>query len=254
VQDIHCHALVGTGRKYLRGPRGTGFLYVQSSSSYDNDDASIIMPHHVDHYSTPITTVPDPNQILLQQQQQTAQVPLQNVLEFAPRPGAKRFEFWESNISNKLGLGEAVRFARNVGLEKIAKDTQQRANYLCRHLTLQPTVHIHHAPPESGIVTFWVEHVDSAVLKQALWNDTHDERHPNSKDDDERRKDFAQFEVSVVPATSTPVDSSMTQVSDLLRASVSYTTTEEEIDLFYTRLKSLLILLGSGKHYQSNRS
>ena len=83
-----------TGRKYLRGPRGSGFLFVDSAT------ASIILPSHVDHECAPITRVPftypeNPNAIL----------------EYQFRGGAKRFGFYESSAAIKLGFGEAVRYA-----------------------------------------------------------------------------------------------------------------------------------------------
>jgi len=42
VNEIQCHGLVATGRKYLRGPRGTGFLYINKRI------VNQIWPHHVD--------------------------------------------------------------------------------------------------------------------------------------------------------------------------------------------------------------
>jgi len=237
VKRMQCHALVATGRKYLRAPRGTGFLYVSERV------VGALAPHHCDHYSTPIqhvpttaTTLVDPplhssSSSSIQEESSLPAQPIENMLEFAPRDGAKRFEFWESNIANKLGMGIAVQEATAMGLDVIAKATQQNALYLYEGLSKLsvadlttnrgPTLHLHHRP-ESGIVTFWVDGVESAVLKEHLWSDP------------------VKFEVSVVPATSTPIDSSTTKVPDLLRASVSYTTTSEEIDLFCVRLSEIL--------------
>jgi selenocysteine lyase/cysteine desulfurase len=48
------------------------------------------------------------------------------------------------------------------------------------------------------------------------------------------------FELSVVPAISTPMDSAKLKVPDLVRASVSYTNTEDEINAFSQSLASLL--------------
>jgi selenocysteine lyase/cysteine desulfurase len=48
------------------------------------------------------------------------------------------------------------------------------------------------------------------------------------------------FELSVVPATSTPLDSSRTSTPDLIRASISYTTTVEEIEYFCDELSKLV--------------
>lgn len=231
VQAMKCHGLVATGRKYLRGPRGTGFLYSSAPES--------LTPNHIDHYSTPIANVPKNNSnnvsLLLPQEA----LPLQDVVSFAPRKGARRFEFWESSIANRLGLGCAVEAALAMGLEQIAAIIQQRAEYLYHNLQQlqqqqqlnkdrhfrKDLIQLHHSP-ESGIVTFWVRGIESAILKCALWEG--DEQHG------------VKFEVSVVPATSTPIDSATTGVPDLLRASVSYTTTTQEIDLFCERIGSLI--------------
>jgi cysteine desulfurase / selenocysteine lyase len=35
VQKIRCHFLTGTGRKFLRAPRGSGFLYASSEALVD---------------------------------------------------------------------------------------------------------------------------------------------------------------------------------------------------------------------------
>jgi len=79
--------------------------------------------------------------------------------------------------------------------------------------------------PECGIVTFLVRGRESAEIKRLLWE-------PGALG--------VRFEVSVVPATSTPLDSARTQIADLLRASLHYTTTTEDIDLFCTKLSKIL--------------
>jgi cysteine desulfurase/selenocysteine lyase len=206
AQKIQCHALVATGRKYLRGPRGTGFLYVSSSILIH------LMPNHIDHYGVPITRVPasyEDGDIV------------QNVLEFAPREDAKRFEFWESSLANRLGLGEAVRYAIDVGTSKIEEDCGRLAKLLIAQLgQVQHIVVHHHSSTTCGIVTFYSTTVDSKTIKEKMLTEG--------------------FELSVVPATSTPLDSAKLKVPDLVRASVSYTNTEDEINAFSQSLASLL--------------
>ena len=258
VQQMQCDALVGTGRKYLRGPRGTGFLYV-ASRWCDNSNNQALVPHPCDHYAMPVQQVP----VLFQgnassyscetplKQQEQLQHPLQQVLFVAPRPGARRFEFWESSVANRLGLRVAVQELLDVGIDVVSELTQQRARYLYdkllwstqrQHSTVAvasaaTVLRLHH-PPESGIVTFWVDdnndnnnndvsrcgvRSSTTVWKERLW-------HGDSDDDDVR------FEVAVVPATSTPINSALTRVPNLLRVSVLHTTTTEELDLLCHRL------------------
>jgi len=87
VVEIGCDVLSGTGRKFLRGPRGTGFLYVRKGALDQID------PPFVDLHSATWTET--------------------NGFEFAA--GAKRFQNWESYVAGRVGLMEAVRYARKVG-------------------------------------------------------------------------------------------------------------------------------------------
>merc|ERR1712070_826553 len=212
VQKIHCDALVATGRKYLRGPRGTGFLYISNEILSQE-----IMPSHIDHYGCPVSEVPPQSLYQLGTQLQE-----NGVIDFAPREGAKRFEFWESSISSRLGLGEAVCVAMEKGLTEISCEIDYLSSFLRMQLEETiPDVHIHHQDTTTcGIVTFSCDNVDAGTIQTAM-----------SKEG---------FELSMVPATSTPLDSSSTNVPNLVRASVSYTTTAKDIEKLCESLASFI--------------
>ena len=91
VERIGCDLLSATGRKFLRGPRGTGFLYVRRAFI---DQSS--------HRSSTCTQRPGPPP-------DTYEI----------RPDARRFENWETNYAAKIGLGVAVDYALSWGLEAI---------------------------------------------------------------------------------------------------------------------------------------
>ena len=150
------------------------------------------------------------------------------------RDGAGRFEFWESNIANKLGLGEAVQYAMDsVGLVSIAKQCSYLSQTLRQRLKDIPKVSLHHGDDYNddddctkycGIVTFSVENVDPNQVKEYMWSGL----------------DSTRFTLSVVPATSTPLDSATSKVPILVRASVTYTNTVEEIDQFCQHLQDAI--------------
>ena len=97
----------------------------------------------------------------------------------------------------------------------------QRSDALQRGLAVLPGVRLHHGGSATcGIVAFWSDGVAAQSLADRLWEEG--------------------FELSVVPATSTPLDSARTGVPDLVRASVSYTTTEDEIRAFCGALAAFL--------------
>ena len=221
VHQVRCHGLVATGRKFLRGPRGTGFLYVP------HQVANQLRPHHMDHHGNPIMAVPASSTY---SSSKVAPLPVEDLIKICPKPGASRFEFYESNIANKLGLGEAIRYAiEDVGMDTIQSTTTTLAQDLHQRLQTIKTntekVHVHHAP-ESGIVTFYVPSVPSKKIKQRLW-DTDD-------------AGGIQFETSLVPATSTPLDSSQTGVTDMVRVSLTYTNTVKDLDVLCDKLESIL--------------
>ncbi|MEM9327891.1 MAG: aminotransferase class V-fold PLP-dependent enzyme [Bacteroidota bacterium] len=92
VAQIQCDFLSATGRKFLRGPRATGFLYV-SDRALDMG----LEPLFPDLQGADWTE-PDAYQI---------------------QPTARRFELWEWQYATMLGLREAVSYALNIGMENI---------------------------------------------------------------------------------------------------------------------------------------
>ncbi len=91
VAKLRCDFFSGTARKFLRGPRGIGFLYVSDRALKRGDFPLYIDMRGADWVSAD---------------------------SFAPAPDARRFETWEFAYSLVLGLGEAARYALAVGVER----------------------------------------------------------------------------------------------------------------------------------------
>ena len=141
VKKLHCDILSGTGRKYLRGPRGTGFLYVRS------DFLDQLDPPFVDLHSA--TWVSD------------------NQFEFAP--GAKRFENWESFVAGRVGLMRAVRYANAIGVDQIEDRVSSLGQGLRDQLTAVRNVAVHDLGLQKcGIVTLNKKGVSSKDMADQL--------------------------------------------------------------------------------------
>jgi selenocysteine lyase/cysteine desulfurase len=104
VGSLHCDFLSATARKFLRGPRGIGFLYVS-----DRVLATDMHPLYVDMRGANWT----------------------EANEFELFDGARRFENWEFPYALVLGFGEAARYALAVGLENAQARSWELARY-CR--------------------------------------------------------------------------------------------------------------------------
>ena len=91
VTEIGCDMLTGTGRKFLRGPRGTGFLWVRRDA------------------------LPGLDPFVVEIEAAT----WNGARGFRWHDGSRRFETWEKNVAGVLGLGSAVRQALALGLDAI---------------------------------------------------------------------------------------------------------------------------------------
>jgi len=183
VRRLGCHALAGTSRKYLRGPRGVGFLWV--ARDWIERLEPPLMEGHAAEWVEPD--------------------------RYVIRPDAKRFEVWESNVAARLGFGAAIEYAQALGLERIWTRVQALAETLRARLAAVSGVTVRDlGVVRGGIVSFTVRGVDAARVKAALR--------------------AASINVTVSPARGTLLDMRARGLPEVLRASVHYYNTDEEID------------------------
>jgi cysteine desulfurase / selenocysteine lyase len=141
VGEIGCDMLSATGRKFLRGPRGTGFLYVRRGL------VETLEPPLLDLHAA--EWQPDGS--------------------YRIRPDARRFENWECNVATKIGLGVAADYALDVGLEAIRNRVRALADELRMRLSALAGVTVHDLGEErSAIVTFAVDGHPTAKVVAAL--------------------------------------------------------------------------------------
>ncbi|MDP3507212.1 MAG: aminotransferase class V-fold PLP-dependent enzyme [Candidatus Melainabacteria bacterium] len=185
VDEIGCDLLSATGRKYLRGPRGTGFLYVRKSILEQLEPPFLDL--HAAEWSSRH--------------------------QYEMRPDARRFENWESNVAAKLGLGEAVEYALALGLNNIEERVSNLAEQLRTALSKIDGVTVQDlGERKCGIVTFTVDGLSAIEIKNFL----------------------ASKSINVAASTQngTRIDMENRGLADLVRASVHYYNTEEEIVQF----------------------
>ncbi|MFN2634004.1 MAG: aminotransferase class V-fold PLP-dependent enzyme [Thermoanaerobaculia bacterium] len=115
VEEIGCDFLSATCRKFLRGPRGSGFLYVS-----DRILAGKLEPLFLDMRGAEWTSADT----------------------YAPSPTATRFEDWEFPYAIVLGCAEAARYATIVGMDRVAARSPELGRRLRSRLAAIPGVRV----------------------------------------------------------------------------------------------------------------
>jgi cysteine desulfurase / selenocysteine lyase len=191
VGEIGCDILSATGRKFLRGPRGTGFLYVR------RELIERLEPPFLDLHAA----------------------------EWLPgggyevRADARRFENWESYCAGKVGLGVAVDYALEWGLEAIRNRVCSLAALLRERLGAVEGVAVHDLGRERcAIVSFSVAGREPEAVARAL--------------------SAERVNVSVSPGSASRLDLDARGLDALVRASVHYYNTEEELERMVELLRT----------------
>ncbi len=141
VQELNCDMLSATGRKYLRAPRGTGFLYVKDSVCRS------IEPVFLDLHAAQWTSD----------------------TEYLVREDARRFENWEQNFAGKLGLATAVRYLLDLGIKNVQKRVFGLAEQLRANLSTIDGITIGDVGEvKCGICTFYSNKISAPDLVKRL--------------------------------------------------------------------------------------
>lgn len=141
VKKIGCDFLSATGRKYMRGPRGTGFLYARTRST------SHIEPIFLDNHAARWT----------------------GDNEYTVIGDAKRFENWERYFAGVIGLKSAADQASEFGMEAVWARLRELAEGLRARLKPMKGITLTDLGTTKGaIVTFAANGADHTALKMAL--------------------------------------------------------------------------------------
>ena len=193
VAEIGCDILSGTGRKFLRGPRGTGLLYISEAMMEK------LVPPFLDQHAADLVSP----------------------TEFVMLPNARRFENWEQHFAGKAGLGVAIDYALDWGLDSIRDRIYGLSDRLRIELDALDGVETTDLGKEKcGIVTFRTEQADAGTIKKKL----HDDR----------------INVTVADGSGSLVSFQQRGITQAVRASVHYFNTDQEIDYFLDSLKKVL--------------
>lgn len=142
VNELKCDFLSATNRKFLRGPRGTGLLYVSDKALAQGLEPLFLDMRGADWIEKD---------------------------KYQPRDGAIRFEDWEFAYALVLGSSEAIKYCRHVGEERIWNRVKGLANYTRDQLSTIGGVRVLDRGPEVGaLVTFHAKDSDANFITQKM--------------------------------------------------------------------------------------
>jgi len=184
VAALGCDFLSATGRKFLRGPRGTGFLYIREALLDTTEPAMI------DHFGAPWVAAD----------------------RYELRDDARRFETWENAYALRAGLGAAVAYANDIGMEPIKERAWMLADGLRARLAALPGARVCDIGSEKcAIVSFTVEGLDDPRMIVASLR-------------------AEGIKIGTSDPDSTRLDSEARGLADVFRAAPHYYNTESELD------------------------
>ena len=207
VEAIGCDMLTVTGRKYLRGPRGTGFLYIRKSF-FDQ-----VEPTELNSFSASFV----------------------GINEYESRPDARRYERYEHSPALKMGLAAAIKYALDIGIDRINEHVNHLSQLLRKKLAEIPGVTVHDLGVEKcGIVTFAHETVDAGKISEILT--------------------LFNINTAVARPFSAPLDFDTRNLKDCVRPSLHYYNTVAEINVFCTKVDEIVTGKLDEKHRHHNHS
>ena len=142
VQQLRCDFLAATARKFLRGPRGVGFLYVSDRMLEGGS-----RPLYIDMRGA--DWIDDDRYVV--------------------RPDARRFENWEFAYALLLGLGAAARYAERVGIDDAGRYAAGLAARVREKLGALQGVHVlDRGPALCAIATVEIPNVAATTIVARL--------------------------------------------------------------------------------------
>lgn len=193
VAEIGCDFLATTGRKFIRGPRGTGFLYVSRRRIADLHPAVV-------EVGGAAWTQRD---------------------GYTLKEDARRFETWEASLALQLGLGRAIDYALELGIESIWERVRTLGEQLRQELAAIDGIRVRDLGlRKCGIVTFTAEGVSAEQLHRGL--------------------SAQAINVDISKPEDTRLDFEARSLEPMIRASVHYFNTEEEIARFCAAVAALI--------------
>lgn len=142
VQEIACDFLSATTRKFLRGPRGTGFLYL-SEKILTRGYSPLFLDLHSAFWSAED--------------------------QFEIRQDAKRFELWEKPYAFMLGAAKAAAYANEIGMQRIEIRVKELAEYLRKGLSGISSIKVlDQGEEKAAIVTLYIPGHEPTALQEKL--------------------------------------------------------------------------------------